>query len=408
MATKDFINRITQGDCLDLMKRLDDESVDCIVTSPPYWALRDYQSGHNIWDGDKDCEHEWESSIKSKKQTPQRDVSGGFSGKDKGTRGEQSYNSGIVINEESAFCSRCGAWRGSLGLEPTFELYIKHLCDIFDEAQRTLKKTGTCWVNIGDTYGGSGNSSSHKKDTKNLGYTTSDMGASKGNCNATRGMEKCLLQIPHRFAIEMCNRGWKLRNTIIWHKNNCMPSSVNDRFTVDFEYVFFFVKSRRYHFEQQFEKLKEESKRRAMRGNNQNKYSDDNHLPIGVHVNTMSKKREYKGYNNMESAIANGETVLNPKGRNKRTVWNINPKPFKEAHFAVFPEKLIETPIKAGCPKDGVVMDPFMGSGTTARACKRLGRDYIGFDLNTDYVDLSIKLTKKVQGIKEGLVRWGK
>ncbi|GAI24609.1 unnamed protein product, partial [marine sediment metagenome] len=140
-------------------------------------------------------------------------------------------------------CIKCNAWRGSLGLEPTFELYIKHLCDIFDEVKRVLRKDGTCWVNLGDSYGGSGNRSGHTLETSNLNRLTIGYGATEGNQKATKGYEKSLLDIPYRFSIEMINRGWAKRNTIIWWKPNCMPSSANDRFTVDFEYLFFFTKN---------------------------------------------------------------------------------------------------------------------------------------------------------------------
>ncbi|KKL53588.1 hypothetical protein LCGC14_2273980, partial [marine sediment metagenome] len=176
---------ILHGESLEILKTLPNESIDCVVTSPPYWGLRDYG----------------------------------------------------VENQ--------------LGLEKNLKEYLNKLCDIFDEVKRVLKQTGTCWVNLGDTYNSS--------PAGGIGYNAK-VGATKNGVQSTnKGLqknisEKCLCQIPSRFAIEMTDRGWILRNEIIWHKPNCMPSSINDRFTVDFEKLFFFVKNKKYYFKQQFEK----------------------------------------------------------------------------------------------------------------------------------------------------------
>ena len=181
---------IIHGDALQRLKELPDESVNCVVTSPPYWALRDY--------GDKN----------------------------------------------------------QLGLEPDFNEYIRKLCDIFDEVWRVLRKDGTCWVNLGDTYGGSNQGYGTTKRNTNTGFQDTRDGfyaASKNKPPMANMMHKSLIMIPSRFAIEMTDRGWILRNEIIWYKPNCMPSSVRDRFTVDFEKVFFFTKSKKYWFEQQYE-----------------------------------------------------------------------------------------------------------------------------------------------------------
>ena len=188
-----FLNQIICGDCLDELKKIPDESVDMVMTSPPYWALRDY---------------------------------------------------GV---------------EGQLGLEPTFQEYINRLCDIFDEVKRVLKKEGTCWVNMGDTYANSGglsNSAPDRAGGKPKGTRgTQPSAIAKGGYERPDSgtISKCLLQIPSRFAIEMTNRGWILRNSIVWWKPNCMPSSVKDRFTVDYEMLFFFTKSKKYYFETQYE-----------------------------------------------------------------------------------------------------------------------------------------------------------
>lgn len=275
------------GDALDQLKTLPSESVDCCVTSPPYWALRDY---------------------------------------------------GVD---------------GQLGLEPTFTEYIKKLCDIFDEVKRVLRKDGTLWVNIGDTYYGGGN---NRGNTKTLSDIQKGNRGAQGQVqhkwNFTEYQAKSLCQIPSRFAIEMCNRGWILRNKIIWHKPNCMPSSVKDRFTVDFEEVFFFVKSKKYWFETQYEP-----------------------------ANTPGVKN------------------LSEKGRNKRTVWTITTKPYAEAHFATYPETLIEPMIKAGCPVGGTVLDPFGGSGTTAQVAIKQDKQYVLIELNPEYIPFPIQ-QRPVQGYK--------
>jgi site-specific DNA-methyltransferase (adenine-specific) len=171
----------------------------------------------------------------------------------------------------------------------------------------------------------------------------------------------------------MIERGWILRNEIIWHKPNVMPQSVQDRFTVDFEKIFFFVKNRKYYFRQQYEQLKnpERLKRRLLDPDKVHKRARSYWFSARPEI---SEKRRLK---------------MLSSGRNKRCVWRIGTSQFKDNHFAVYPERLVETPIKAGCPKDGIVLDPFLGSGTTAVVTKRLNRKFIGIDLNPEYVRLA-------------------
>ena len=359
------INRIYQGSCLNWLKDIDNGSIDCVVTSPPYWALRDYQTEPEIWDGDKNCEHEWGSKIitlthKSGEKNP----------------GKESWykDKGASNDKGNQFCSKCNAWKGSLGLEPTFDLYVKHLCDIFDEVKRVLKKEGTCWVVLGDTYSGSGCGTNDYRTEK----SKSIQGKGKNrNLYKTGGIAqkitnvvqaKSLLQIPSRFAIMMTDHGWILRNTIIWEKPNCMPSSAKDRFTVDFEYVFFFTKSKKYYFEQQLEKSIWADK--------------DYRSKIKGGVKSGGKTASGNYATNKVAYTENGM-------KNKRAVWTISTKPFKENHFAVFPEELIETPVKAGCPKNGIILDPFMGSGTTGLVAKKLGRNFIDIELKPNYVEIA-------------------
>lgn len=166
----------------------------------------------------------------------------------------------------------------------------------------------------------------------------------------------------------MTNRGWILRNEIIWNKPNCMPSSVNDRFTVDFEKIFFFVKNKRYYFEQILEDIQQTTRDRV-------KYPRYREDSKGINKQYSIHNTEYN--NDYE------------KGRNKRCIWTISTSSFHDAHFATYPPKLIETPIKAGCKENGIVLDPFMGSGTTAIVAKKLNRNYIGIELNEEYIKIA-------------------
>jgi len=229
-----------------------------------------------------------------------------------------------------------------------------------------LKNTGVCWVNLGDTYGGTGSKGVHK-DPK---YVNGRNGQTR---SLTQGlMGKCLLQIPSRFAIEMIDRGWILRNEVIWHKPNSLPSSVKDRFTVDFEKFFMFTKSKNYYFEQQLEPLSEAT----------------------LYDMSCRKITNNKGETNDYSCTAKGRDrneFYNKKGRNKRAVWSINTKPSKEAHFATYPEELIKTPIISSCPVGGVVIDIFFGSGTTGVFCKKNKRYFIGIELNKEYCKIAKK-----------------
>ena len=350
------------GNAIEILPTLPPESVNCSMSSPPYYSLRDY---------------------------------------------------GVD---------------GQLGLEETPELFIQHLCDIYDEVKRVLRKDGTCFVNLGDTFGGSG----VNDGSVNAGISNAVKRERIEKRPTTSIQPKSLIGIPYRFALEMMNRGWILRNDNIWWKRNCMPSSARDRCTVDYEHVFFFVKSQKYWYEQQFEDKQPCSIERE-------KYSMEN-----------SGKQWKDDPNSMHSPM--GRMGINPQGRNMRTVWDIPPRPYPEAHFATYPQQLCERPIAAGCPefvcvecgqarekiietsggttgkswhdhsKDnemgmhqcpsisgggetpykridkgytscncgaefigGVVLDPFSGSATTGAEAIKQGKRYIGIDISEKY-----------------------
>ena len=434
------------GHVLEVLRELPNESVDMVMTSPPYWGLRTYKTEPQIW-GDNHCEHEWVTeNFKQHAGRGDCQSSKKYS--------EQEPIPDMILKRD--FCLKCNAWRGELGLEPTIELYISHLLQIFDEVKRILKKTGTCWVNIGDSYaGGKGQSGCGDSEyqANRTDATLNKPYHQMGGHGLTRPADgkigvlpKSLCGIPERFVLGMQDRGWIRRNSIIWYKKNPMPESVKDRFTEDFEYLFFFSKQGKYYFEQQFEALSE-----VERWGGPVMIPTDNGYP-----NELTRERLVQP---------------NPLGRNKRCVWEINTEPYPEAHFATFPEKLCETPILAGCPaqicvkcgkarekviemerpndydpsvvdnsyqdncmkasgakgtnrplskmfKDslgskriesgytdcgcnagfepGVVLDPFCGSGTVMAVAKKLGRKAIGIDLQPKYCDLTVKRLQKI------------
>jgi DNA modification methylase len=309
MPSPEFLNRVICGDALTVLRRMPPESVDCVVTSPPYWSLRDY---------------------------------------------------GV---------------EGQIGLETSPEEYIDRLCQVFDEIKRVLKPTGTCWVNLGDAYSTRSSKTGTPRKHRQPIRTPASNKALDFKRPSTRLPAKCLVQLPARFALAMIERGWILRNEIIWHKPNCLPQSARDRFTVDFEKVFFFVKQRRYRFRQQFEPLQ----------------GKDQRLVRPAHIGSWRKRvygDRYVSAINPRTAEASQRRILR-HGRNRRAVWRIGVRPFRGDHFAVYPPELIETPIKAGCPKGGVVLDPFMGSGTTALVARRLGCNFVGIELNRNYIRLA-------------------
>ena len=293
------------GNSIEILKTLSNDYIDLIITSPPYYGLRNY---------------------------------------------------GVD---------------GQIGLEKTPQDYINNLMNVFTECKRVLKKTGSLWVNIGDSYGGTGS----KGEWRDPKYKE---GRNGQVVSLTAKLSpKSLLGIPERFVISMTDAGWIRRNTIIWYKPNCMPSSAKDRFTNDFEYFYFFTKSQKYYFETQYE----------------------------PHVSKPSNNKRNVGTKNLietKGQIAHSfhrpdnQYKYSLDGRLKRTVWQISTQPLKEAHFAVFPEKLIETPIKACCPPNGIVLDPFCGSGTTCLVAKKLGRQYIGIDLNEEYIKIAEKRLKNI------------
>lgn len=304
-------NTILFGESSEVLKQIPDKSIDAIITSPPYWALRDY---------------------------------------------------GVD---------------GQLGLESNFNEYIEKLINIFSECKRILKDDGTCWVNLGDTYSGSG------AGQKDFGKSIFNTEHYKKTPTKTYLQDKSLCNIPARFSIAMQDENWILRNKIIWHKPSCMPSSVKDRFTVDYEEIFFFAKNRKYKFNQQFENVSEATLNdKRPHGVLRQKIYNGKYVKAG-----MVKKIEVLPENDFREL------------RNMRTVWSVNTKGIKENHFAAFPEELVTRMILASSNENDIILDPFMGAGTSAMACRKQNRNFIGIEINSEYIEIANKRLEKNLGM---------
>lgn len=256
---------------------------------------------------------------------------------------------------------------GQLGLEETPKQYIDNMVKVFRSVRELLTDDGTLWVNIGDSYA---MSSMRGKNSPFNSIDQSKQGIAHIDRNIPNNMKpKDLMGIPWMLAFALRDDGWYLRQDIIWHKPNPMPESVKDRCTKSHEYIFLLSKSPKYYFDN--ESIKEPSVHAGkIVKYNQSKYVDENGKKI-------------KGY---ETHVTK-DTLVNDT-RNKRDVWSVNVKPYKGAHFATFPMELIEPCIKAGCPDGGIVLDPFMGSGTTAQVAVINNKQYLGCELNPDYESL--------------------
>ncbi|MDU9376310.1 hypothetical protein McpSp1_09130 [Methanocorpusculaceae archaeon Sp1] len=288
------------GDCREILPTLPAESVDCVVTSPPYYMLRNY---------------------------------------------------GVD---------------GQIGVETTTEEYISEMVNVFREVRRVLKKNGTLWLNIGDTYSGSGNGG----ETINPKYQklTPDQKVHKKTLELPA---KNMFGIPWRVALALQGDGWILRQDIIWSKPNPMPESISDRCTKSHEYIFLFSKSKRYYFDN-------EAIAEPVTGTKPSKPSSSRY-----------GGKKYTEHSDKFFRTKSGNLYIPRETRNKRDVWVIPTEQRKEAHFATFPYKLAETCILAGCPEGGTVLDPFIGSGTVGKVSLDNNRDYVGIELNPEYAAIA-------------------
>lgn len=338
---------------------LADKSVQCCVTSIPYWNLRDYGLPPVVIGGDRDCAHVWNGAMRKGK-------SGGHNSPKQQIKGVANY--GEYPGSEHHTCGVCGAWRGQLGLEPTPEMYVEHIVMVFREVWRVLRDDGVIWVNVGDSYSNQGKTGG---SGGNKNYTSVAGGYNRGK-RETGLKPKDLVGIPWMVAFALRADGWILRSDCIWDKPNAMPESVEDRPTKSHEYIFLLAKQGRYYYNAEAVK---EPKAQSTVGD---KRTNDN---------GQRRDRHYPG------APSNGGTNLGGSdgGRNKRTVWRVPTDSFSGAHFAVFPPALVEPCILAGCPAGGIVLDPFCGSGTTGAVARKHGRRFVGLDLNPTYLrDLAL------------------
>lgn len=299
------INKIYKEPCLDTLRKMPNDFLDCVITSPPYWQLRDY------------------------------------------------------------------GYEGQWGLEPTFDLYLEHLWEMMDEIKRVLKPTGTAWINLGDTYArGKRNKDAINDTLRNTNLKIAPK--SKPNYN---GLNKTLLLLPHRFAIGCIDRGWIVRNDIIWAKRNGMPESVTDRFSKKHEYFFLMSKSEKYFFDLDAIRDKHKCENDKRNDGNRHEYKE------GV-----------KSQNN--DMLSTNAVSFNPLGKNPGSVsdfWDVPTKPSSSEHYASYNDELLKKPILAGCPEDGLVYDPFMGTGSTAEVALRTNRNFIGSEMSLDYIKISEK-----------------
>lgn len=316
-----LLNRIHNVDCLEGLAWIPDNCIDCVITSPPYFNLRDYHA------------------------------------------------------------------EGQIGLEWTPEEYIEKLAKVFDSVKRVLKDTGTMWVVIGDSYAGSGKGGAKYPDNAKYymqGTNTGTISVPQTAKNVKGYKRKDLIGIPWMLAFALRARGWYLRQDIIWQKPNPMPESVKDRCTRSHEYVFLFAKTRYYYFNQMLEIAKYDG-RQDTRSKGSHKYSQGvtGLAPQSFFARGMERWQRDDAGNFL---------------RNRRDVWQISNQHTGVSHYATFPEELVSRCIEASCPPAGTVLDPFIGSGTTAVVAVKHHRQFIGFEISPEYAALANSRIEKLYG----------
>lgn len=292
------LNKIYNEPCLETLVRMPSKFLDAVITSPPYWQLRDY------------------------------------------------------------------GYEGQWGLEPTYQQYLEHLWSMMDLIWLKLKDGGTVWINLGDTY--SSNRWSNTESGTGISGKYADILTNKN----IQEPNKCLLLIPHRFAIGCIEHGWIMRNDCIWAKRNGMPESVTDRFSKKHEYFFFMVKSEKYFFD--LDAIRDKALTTDVTKNGT--WSGDRNLTI----QPISDKNTLGG--------------VNEKGKNPGSVsdfWDIPTKPSSHKHYASYNDELLKKPVLAGCPEGGIIYDPFMGTGSTAEVALRSNRKFIGSEMSANYLRIA-------------------
>lgn len=348
------MNKVFFGDCRDSMRQMakDGIKVQTCITSPPYYGLRDY--GTATWEGgDSSCSHKRDSKASDKTITGHVNLEGAV--------GDGIYKS---------VCPRCGAKRidKQIGLEESPQQFVDSLVEVFACVWDILADDGTLWVNLGDSYAGS-NGNGSVEQTFGQDKFVKFKSPTSGNGSGIR--PKNLIGIPWRVAFALQDFGWNLRQDIIWHKPNPMPESVQDRCTKAHEYIFLLTKKPKYYFDN--ESIKE---------------------PVKEDWGTRDRA-DGKYHNEGSGLTPHTGLTKSYEMANKRSVWSVNTKPYKGAHFAVYPEELIEPCVLASTKIGDTVLDPFFGSGTTGAVAQKLGRKWIGCELNPDYAELQHERTKQ-------------
>jgi DNA modification methylase len=340
--------RILTGDCRKVLAALPAASVHCIVTSPPYFGLRDY--GTATWEGgDPACEHTVGG------QVPDSKAPGAIC-------------AGVRPGVDASRCRKCGARRidAQIGLERTPDAYVAEMVAVFREARRVLRDDGTLWLNIGDSYARNPAKGQHKPghSGKQAGCYDGGNGRASSTVLGEGLKDKDLIGIPWMLAFALRADGWYLRQDIIWAKPNAMPESVQDRCTKAHEYVFLLSKRERYFYDAEA-------------------ISEPARYPDGPGNKTQKYTTAYRETGDERLRTKAGLVDIGPRDtRNRRSVWTIATEPSGIAHFAMMPTALAELCIKAGCPQGGTVLDPFGGAGTTGIVADRIGRSAVLIELN--------------------------
>ncbi len=363
------------GDATTTLAGLPEDSVDCVVTSPPYWGLRDYGTGQWV-DGDPNCQHR------------RADGDGGAARR----------------------CRRCGARRedDQHGLEPTPQDYVDRLRGVFAQLHRVLVDTGTVWLNLGDSYA-AGPPPGRTRDPMRTSTLSGRAAAAtlresvrRAGVARTQSLpRKNLVGMPWRVAFALQADGWILRNAIVWHKPNAMPESVRDRLSNRYEMLFLLTKQQRYFFD--LDAIREPLARPAALDENIVIGGSRKGTRGGIDGTARRRGRTVYGkYRHAEPFAGRHpgaamqptgaqHTAGHPRGKNPGDVWPITTRPLREAHFAAFPIDIPLRCIAAGCPDGGRVLDPFSGAATTGMAARQLGRSYVGIDLNPEFHDIGLR-----------------
>jgi len=401
------------------MDELEDNSIQCVVTSPPYWGLRKYSGEQELIWGNKDCEHQWAAEIVEHDNLR-------FRGEHSIVGNEKNPNIHTGKQTAAGFCSLCGAWKVAYGLEPTPEMYIEHTILILREIRRVLRKDGVVFWNIGDSYYGSGQGASTNPDVLINAKEVYNIGK-RHNKTSSVLKPKDLCLIPFRVAIACQQDGWWVRSVIIWSKPNPMPESCIDRPTESHEYILMLTKSKNYYWD----------------------------------ASAVRERGLVDSAGTTNGALLSSPAITNEsQGRNIRSVWTFPTFPYPLAHFAVFPEKLPEICIKAATPEVGccskcgapwervtetkteydwkgvkdrhpdkdwgnqgshrlnqivesqtlgwqptckcnagkvpcLCLDPFMGAGTTLWVAKKLNRKAVGYEISEEYCELAVERNRQ-------------